>query len=90
MSVTAVAAVTALIVAVTGLVAAAGGIIALFRKQTAVSGQVKEVHALVNDQLDRQLTYSQQLTGALIAANVPVPEQERPGNEKSRESPATP
>ena len=73
-----VTAVTALIVAVTGLVAAVGGIIALFRKQGQIAVQVSQVHQLVNDQLDRQLLYSQQLTGALIAANVPVPEQEQP------------
>lgn len=79
-----VAAVTALIVAVTGLIGAIGALIALFRKQekTAgqITGQIQQVHELVNNQLDRQLIYSQQLTGALIAANVPVPEQERPAD----------
>jgi MFS superfamily sulfate permease-like transporter len=88
-----VTALTALIVAVTGLVSAVVGgvvaLVALFRKQakvaeqvagqvSKVAGQVDEVHHLVNNQLDRQMIYNQQLTGALIAANVAVPEQERP------------
>jgi len=83
------AAVTALIVALTGLVAAVGGIIALFRRQAQTAREmvvkVEAVHVLaqkteklVNNQLDRQMIYNQQLTGALIAAGIAVPEQERP------------
>lgn len=66
----------AVILAVATLVTAVTGLVALFRKQTALSGQVSDVHTLVNNQLDRQLTYNQQLAAALTGAGVAVPEQE--------------
>lgn len=76
---------TALIIALTGLVGAVGGIIALFVKAhatsvqvTQVHSQVTEVHSLVNNQLDRQLTYNQQLAAALTSAGVAVPPQDPP------------
>jgi uncharacterized iron-regulated membrane protein len=68
----------AVIVAVAALVTAVTGLLALFRKQVQVVAQVREVHELVNHQLDRQLIYNQQLTAELTAAGVAVPEQELP------------
>lgn len=68
----------ALIVAITSLVSAIGGVIALFRRVGGVSDKVDTVHGLVNNQLDRQLKYNQQLAGALTAAGQAVPEQEEP------------
>lgn len=74
---------TALIIALTGLIGAIGGIIALFVKARSTSAQVTQVkvmvgdvHALVNNQLDRQLTYNQQLAAALTSAGVAVPPQD--------------
>jgi hypothetical protein len=37
---------------------------------------VRKVHKLVNNQLDRQLLYNQQLAATLTKAGVPVPPQE--------------
>ena len=74
-----ITALTALIVACTSLVTAVGGVIALFRRVGGVSARVGEVHTLVNNQLDRQLRYSQELTAALTRAGVTVPEQHQPG-----------
>jgi hypothetical protein len=62
---------TALIIAVTGLITALGGILALYL-------QGRKTHALVNNQLDRQLTYNGKLARALTAAGIPVPEQDPP------------
>jgi uncharacterized iron-regulated membrane protein len=86
----------AVILAVATLVTAVTGLVALFRKQTALgtqqtalSGQVSDVHTLVNNQLDRQLTYNQQLAAALTGAGVAVPQQEpstKPSEPKSRPS----
>lgn len=77
------ASLTALIVAITSLVTAIGSVIALFRKVGTVGGQVADVsgrvdtvHGLVNNQLDRQLKYNQQMAAALTRAGQPVPEQE--------------
>jgi hypothetical protein len=39
--------------------------------------KVGEVHSLVNNQLDRQLTYNGKLAAALTAAGEPVPEQDK-------------
>jgi hypothetical protein len=39
---------------------------------------VTKVHKLVNNQLDRQLTYNQQLAATLTKAGVPVPPQDEP------------
>lgn len=79
------AGVTALIVALTGLIGAIGGIIALFVKARTTQAQVgqvqvqiSDVHALVNNQLDRQLIYNQQLAAALTSAGVAVPPQDPP------------
>ena len=66
----------AIIIALTGLVTAVTGLLALFRRQGQLGTQVGQVHALVNNQLDRQLTYNQQLAAALTAAGVTVPQQE--------------
>jgi hypothetical protein len=44
--------------------------------------KVTEVHMLVNNQLDRQLRYNQQLSRALTASGTEVPVQEPgPGTE---------
>ena len=62
----------ALILAIAALITAAGGFITVLIK-------IGAVHTLVNNQLDRQLRYSQELTAALTRAGVAVPEQHQPG-----------
>jgi hypothetical protein len=69
---------TALIVALTGLITAIGGILALLV-------QVRRVHQLVNNQLDRQLSYNGQLARALTSAGIPVPRQDPPGSGEAGE-----
>jgi hypothetical protein len=66
----------AICIAIASLISAGTGVVALFRRVGTVSTRVDEVHKLVNNQLDRQLVYSQQLTAALTEAGEPVPEQE--------------
>jgi hypothetical protein len=65
---------TALIIALTGLVTAIGGILALYL-------QGRRTHTLVNNQLDRQLIYNQQLAATLVKAGLAVPEQDPPAGE---------
>jgi hypothetical protein len=59
--------------------------------------KVEKVHRLatkteklVNNQLDRQLKYNQELSAALIAAGVAVPQQEQPGHGEAGERLAPP
>jgi hypothetical protein len=47
--------------------------------------KVTEVHMLVNNQLDRQLKYNQELAAALTLAGVAVPPQEQPGSGEAGE-----
>ena len=44
-------------------------------------GAIQEVHVMVNNQLDRQLIYSQQLSKALVKGGVAVPQQDKPPSE---------
>jgi hypothetical protein len=50
--------------------------------------KVTEVHMLVNNQLDRQLKYNQELAAALTAAGQPVPPQSGGGEAGERLAPA--
>jgi outer membrane murein-binding lipoprotein Lpp len=65
------------------LAAAVLGYLSTRKKVDGVSGRVGEVHQLaakteklVNNQLDRQMIYNQQMAAALVANHIPVPEQE--------------
>jgi hypothetical protein len=51
----------------------------------ATRRSVKGVHRLVNNQLDRQLRYNQELAAALTLAGVAVPPQEQPGSGEAGE-----
>jgi len=73
-----VTAASAVIVAITGLVAAVKGLMPLLHEQRKATAAVAEVHDLVNDRLDRQITRNEQLTRALTAANVAVPPADQP------------
>jgi hypothetical protein len=44
----------------------------------ATRRSVTKVHKLVNNQLDRQLRYNQELAAALVRAGLPVPPQDKP------------
>jgi hypothetical protein len=46
---------------------------------------VVKVHKLVNNQLDRQLRYNQELAATLVRAGVPVPPQDGPGRGEAGE-----
>jgi hypothetical protein len=47
--------------------------------------KVTEIHMLVNNQLDRQLKYNQELAAALTAAGQPVPPQAQAGSGEAGE-----
>jgi sensor domain CHASE-containing protein len=68
-----ITAVSAVILALTGLVAAVKGLIPLLRESQKQTRAIGEVHALVNNQLDRQLDRNEKLTRTLTAAGVAVP-----------------
>lgn len=74
---------TAIIVTVSGqaviLVSAVLGYLSARRKISGVDSKLSNVHALVNNQLDRQLRYNGQLAATLTENGVPVPQQEDPG-----------
>lgn len=75
-----ITAAAALILAATGLIAAVKGLIPLLHESRKQTKAIGEVHALVNNQLDAQLTRNDQLTRALTAGGVDVPERPDPDN----------
>jgi len=85
--------IASIILALASLVTAFTGLAAVLVKLRTVQAKVDATHKLgekteqlVNDQLDRQLRYSQQLTGALIGAHIQVPAQEQPASRPASES----
>jgi hypothetical protein len=67
------------------------GYLRLKAQTTSVRSDVRDVHTLVNNQLDTQLTRNDQLTRTLTAAGVDVParppEQERMATESNHQPP---
>jgi sensor domain CHASE-containing protein len=75
-----ITAASAFVLAVTGLLGTLKGLLPLVRESRKQTKAIGEVHALVNNQLDAQLTRNEQLTRALTAGGVDVPERPAGGD----------